>query len=85
MKNAEIRAFLDPYFSVYGRNLIRIFPYLVRFSDSVQIWENTNLTMSIHGKVRIRKSLCFGIFYALFFCASVLQWFDLKTQPLKVH
>ena len=85
VKNVEIRAFHDLYFPVYGRNRNRIFPYLVRFSDSVQIRENTNLTLSIYGKVRIRKSPCFGIFMHCFSVPKFYKWFDLKAQTFKVH
>ena len=61
MKNAEKWAFRDPYFHVYGQNRQRIFPYLDRFFDSVKIRENTDMILSIYGKLRIRESPCFGI------------------------
>ena len=72
MKNGKIRAFHDLYFPVHGWNRTLIFPYLVRFSDCDRIRENMNMTLSIHGKVWIRKIPCFGIFYALLSCDNVL-------------
>ena len=83
VKSAKIQAFHDPYFPLYARNRICIIPYLDRFSDSVQIRENTNMTLSIFGKILIKKSWYFGIFYALLSCAEVLSWFDLKVQTFR--
>ena len=56
VKSAETRAFHDPYFPVHGWNRVRIFLYLVRFSNSVQIRENTNMNLSIYGKLQIKKA-----------------------------
>ena len=38
-KYAEIRAFSDPHFPAYGQNCTRIFPYLDRISDPLEITE----------------------------------------------
>ena len=65
VKHAEIRAFFDPYFSVYEQNHIRIFPYLDRIGESVQIRKNADTILSIYRKIRIRESLYFGIFYTM--------------------
>ena len=73
MKNAKIRAFHDPYFLVYGRNPIRSFPYLVRFSDSVQIRENTNMTLSIYGKYGSEKARVMAYFTR---CFSVPKFYN---------
>ena len=65
MKYTEIRAVSDLYFTVCGQNRIRIFPYLDRISDSVQIRENTDAILPTYGKIRIRESPYFGIFHAV--------------------
>ena len=52
-----MQAFSDPYFPVYGQNRIRIFPYLVRIGNSVQIQENTVMILETYGKIRSRESL----------------------------
>ena len=67
MKYAEIRAFSDPYFPVYGENLIRIFSYLNRIGDSgsAQIRENTDTILFTYGKTRVRESPYFDIFHAV--------------------
>ena len=70
VKSAEIWAFFYLYFPVYGQNRISIFPYLVRFSDSVQI--RMDMILSIYGKTRTRESPYFGIIYALLFCGELL-------------
>ena len=55
---------------VYGQNHISIFPYLVRFFDSVQI--RMDMILSIYGKIRTREIPYFGIIYALLFCGEFL-------------
>ena len=73
MKNTETRAFHDPYFPVYGRNCIHIFPYLVRFSDSVQIWENKNMILSIYGKHESEKARVLAYFT---YCFPVPKFYN---------
>ena len=68
MKNAKKRAFSDLLFPIYGQNRIRIFQYLGKFSDSVQIRKNTDVIRSIYGKMWIRESLYFGIMDTLYSC-----------------
>ena len=65
VKYAKIRAFSDPYFPQYGQNRIRIFPYLDRIRDSVQIRENTDTILPTYEKMRIRESPYFGIFHTV--------------------
>ena len=67
-RDAEIPAFSDPYFPVYGQNRIRIFPYLDRIEDSVQLRENTDTILLTYGKIRLEKariSANIGIFHAV--------------------
>ena len=68
VKNAKKRAFSDLLFPIYGQNRIRIFQYLGKFSDSVQIRKNTDVIRSIYGKMWIRESLYFGIMDTLYSC-----------------
>ena len=65
VKYAEIRDFSNPYFPVCGQNRIRIFSYLDRIGDSVQIRENTDTILPTYGKIRIREIPYFGIFHAV--------------------
>ena len=65
MKYTEIRAFSDPYFSIYRQNRVRIFPYLDRIGDSVQMRESTDTILPLYRKMRIRESPYFGIFNAV--------------------
>ena len=57
----KVRAFSDPYFTVYGQN--RIFPFLDRIRDSVEIQENTDTILPIYGEMRTTESPYFGIFH----------------------
>ena len=58
-------AFSDPCFPVYGQNRIRIFSYLDRIGDFVQIQENTDTILPTYGKIRIRQSPYFGVFHTV--------------------
>ena len=51
VKYPEIQAFFDPYFPVYGQNRIRIFQYLDRIRDSVQMRENTDTILPTYKPV----------------------------------
>ena len=59
----EIRAFSDPFFTVYAQN--RIFPFLDRIKDSVEIQENTDILLSINGEIQTTESQYSGIFYTV--------------------
>ena len=50
-------------FPLYEQN--RIFPYLERIEDFVQIPQKTNTTLSIYGKIRTKESPYCGIFHAV--------------------
>ena len=51
VKYPEIRAFFDPYFPVYEQNRIRIFQYLDRIRDSVQMRKNTDTILPTYKPV----------------------------------
>ena len=52
MNYAKIQAFSDTCFPVYGQNRIRIFASMYRIYD---IRENTDMILSIYGKIRTRE------------------------------
>ena len=49
--------------SKYGLSLSRIFSYLDRIGESVQLLENTDKILSIFGRIWIKESPYFGIFH----------------------
>ena len=58
-----------------GLFLICIFLYLDLIGDSVPVLENTDMILSIYGKIRIRGSLYLGIYHPVeFFLTSVNAW-----------
>ena len=65
MKYTERQAFSDPYFSIYGQNHIRIFPYLDRIGDFLQMRESMDTILPTYRKIRIGESPYFGIFHAV--------------------
>ena len=82
MKYIQKHDFSDPYFTVYGQNRIRIFPYLDRVGDFDQIRENTYLILSIYAKIRIREMPYFGKFHTVFMC-YVTASFEEERQYLE--
>ena len=56
VKYSKIRTFSDPYFPVYRQNRVRIF----------KIRENTDIILSLYGKIQIRESPYFCIFQAVY-------------------
>ena len=61
MEKLKLLAFCDPHFLIYGQNRIRSFLYMDRILEFVHIWENKDTILFICGKIRIRKSLHFGV------------------------
>ena len=75
MKYVKIRGFSGPYFPVYRQKRIRIFPNIV---DSFLKQGNTDVILSIYGKIGIRESPDFGVFHAM-----TLIWLELEKKKKK--
>ena len=61
IKYAEIQAFSDPYFPVYGQNHIRILLYFI-YENIFHIFHIFHISV-FH--MQIRESLYFGIFHVV--------------------